>query len=279
MAIRLHTKEEAPQPAAAVERPRVSRTRGFPRFLLFLLVVVAGAIGIWYGVTHDKVQCRGRVTAALDEFVPEGRCRIVMIRDGLEVGETAPKGEVLVASESIDPRSRIATYAAALKTAEHRLALAGEGGDVGEVDLAKRSARLSVAERDAGISKAKYEAAQKSEKQFEDLVKVIAADRAKEIEKASADRKTALERLQQAKAAEKEVAVELAQAERNLNKAKALRAEDAITPNDFETAQTRVAFFGAGMEKARAATAEGQASLDANVKVLQAIKDKYDAEL
>ncbi|KPK96740.1 MAG: hypothetical protein AMK75_07955 [Planctomycetes bacterium SM23_65] len=284
MPMRLRKKEERPQPAAVVERPRVSRTRGFPRFVLFLIVAAAAAVGVWYALTYNKVQVRGIVMGEHFEFITESRCRIRTVNAG--VGDPVKKGEVVLVSESIDPRSQIPTYEAALEQAELRLRLASAGGDVGEVDLTKRSHRLTDAKQAVSVAEAKLEAAQKSEAEYLDLVKAIAADRKKEIEKATVeiekatvDKETALEKLNQAKATEKEVAVELAQAKLNFDKATTLYDLDAATLNDLQTARTKYDFQLATTEKAKSATSEAQKTLDGIDEVLKAVTEKYDAEL
>ena len=61
------------------------------------------------------------------------------------------------------------------------------------MDLTKRSHRLTDAKQAVSVSEAKLEAAQKSEAEYLDLVKAIAANRRKEIETATVDKKTAAE--------------------------------------------------------------------------------------
>jgi len=278
MAIRLHRKEERPEPAMPqVERPRVSKTRGFPRFALWLLVTAVVVVGVYLGLTWNRIQVRGRVIAAYSDFVTEGRCKITVVKAA--VGDKVKAGEVLLVSESLDPRSQIPAFEAALAQAKLRLELVAKGGDVGVVDTATRARRLTDAREAADVAGARLEAALKSEKEYEDLVKAIAADRAKEIEKASADGRTGTEKLNQAKASEKEVAVELAQAKLNLDKATKLKELDAATVTDVQTAQSKRDFFLATAEKAASATQEARTSLDGIQKVLDAVTRKFDAEL
>lgn len=277
MAIRLHKKEEGPQPTMPSERPRVSRTRGFPRFVLFLVIAVAVVLGVYYALTWNKIQVRGIVIAEDSVFITEARCRITRV--SAAVGKEVKAGQVLLVSESIDPRSQIQTYQAALEQAQLRLRLATGGGDVGVVDLTKRPRRLTDARQNVAVAEAKLGAAEKSEAEYRDLVKAIAAGRTMEIEKATVDKKTAAEKLVQARASEREVAVELDQALRNYGRAKRLRELDAITVNDFEIAQTKYHLFKATAEKARSATREAQESFDGIDEVLKAVTEKYDAEL
>jgi len=278
MPIRLHKKEERPEPETVQpERQRVSKTRGFPRFILWLLLAVIVAVGAWYAVTWNKIQVRGIVIAEFHHFVPEAPCRIVEVNAA--VGKSVKAGDVLVVSQSVDPRSQIPTYEAALKQAERRLMLATAGGDVGVVDMTKRSRRLADARQALGVAGARLQAAQKSEEEYTELVKAVEADRAKEIEKATVDKKTATEKLAQARAAEKEVAVELAQAQLNLDKAKTLYELDAATLNDVQLARTKYDFTLATAEKAKSATAEAEKTLGGIEEVLRAVVAKYDAEL
>ncbi|GAH72672.1 unnamed protein product, partial [marine sediment metagenome] len=128
MPIRLHKKEEGPQPAAvAPPRPRASKARGFPRFLLWLVIIAAVVIGGYYAVTWGKIQVRGRVTAAYSDFVPEGRCKIATVN--VKVGDEVKAGQVLLVTRSIDARSQIPAFEAALNQAKLRLELASKGGD------------------------------------------------------------------------------------------------------------------------------------------------------
>ena len=77
MPIRLHKKEERPQPPAVESaRPRVSKVRGFPRFVLWLLIAVVVVLGAYYAVTWNKIQVRGRVIAGYSVLVAEGLCRV-----------------------------------------------------------------------------------------------------------------------------------------------------------------------------------------------------------
>jgi multidrug resistance efflux pump len=280
MAIRLHKKEERPEPAMpGAERARVSKTHGFPRFVLWLLTTAVVVVGVYLGLTWNRIQVRGRVIAAYSDLVTEGRCKITVVKAGVEVGAPVKAGDVLLVTESLDPRSQIPAFEAALAQAKLRLELVAKGGDVGVVDTGVRARRLTDAREAADVAEARLEAAVKSEKEYEDLVKAIAADRAKEVEKASADGRTGTEKLNQAKASEKEVAVELAQARMNLDKATTLRELDAATVNDVQTAQSKYDFFKATAEKAASATQEAQTALDGIRKVLDAVTAKYDAEL
>ncbi|HUW58213.1 MAG TPA: HlyD family efflux transporter periplasmic adaptor subunit [Planctomycetota bacterium] len=277
MPMRLHKKEERPQPAAVTARPRVSKTHGFPRFVLFVIVVAGLVVGGWYALTWNKVQVRGIVIAEQSEFITEARCRITTVN--VKVGQAVKAGEVLLVSDSIDPRSQIPTYEAAVQQAELRLQLASLGGDVGEVDLVKRSRRLADAREAVDVSQARLEAAQKSEAEYMELVKAIAADRRKEIETAAVGKQTALEKLNQARASEKEVTVELEQAKLNYDKAKTLFALDAATLNDLQIAETKYKFVIATDEKVKSSTLEARKTLDGIDQVLKAVTEKYDAEL
>jgi multidrug resistance efflux pump len=280
MAIRLHKKEERPEPAMPqTDRPRVSKTHGFPRFVLWLLVAAIIVVGVYFGVTWNRLTVRGRVIAAYSDFIPEGRCRITTVKAGVAVGQPVKAGEVLLVTESLDPKSQIPAFEAALAQAKVRLDLVAKGGDVGVVDTATRARRLTDAREAADVAQARLEAAAKSEKEYEDLVKAIAADRTKEVEKANTDQKTGTEKLNQAKASEKEVAVELAAAKLNLDKAKGLKELDAATVTDVQTAQSKYDFFLATADKAASATQEAQASIDGIKKVLDAVTAKYDADL
>jgi hypothetical protein len=280
MTMRFHKKEERPEPAMPqADRPRVTKTHGFPRFVLWLLIVAVIVVGVYFGVTWNRLQVRGRVIAAYSDFVPEGRCRITMVKAGVAVGLPVKAGDVLLVTESVDPRSQIPAFEAALAQAKLRLDLVAKGGDVGVVDTATRARRLTDAREAADVAGARLDAAAKSEKEYGDLVKAIAADRAKEVEKASADQRTGTEKVNQAKASEKEVAVELAAAKRNLDKAKGLHELDAATVTDVQIAQSKADFFRATAEKAASATQEAQTSLDGIKKVLDAVTAKYDAEL
>jgi multidrug resistance efflux pump len=276
MAIRLHKQEERPL-TPDVERARVTKTRGFPRFVLWLFIAAVVVVGGYFAIKWNRIQVRGVVTAAYDDFTTEARCRITGVN--VKVGDEVKAGQVLLTSESIDPRSQIRQYEAALDEAKLRLELATRGGDVGEVDLSKRPRSLTDAREAADVAQARLAAAQKSEKEYEDLAKATEADRAKETEKARVDIATAAEKLNQARASEKEVAVELAQARLNLDKAKELYADDAATLNDVQLAQTKHDFLLATAEKARSASTEAENFLSGARKILEATTGKYDAEL
>ncbi len=276
MPIRLHKKEEA-APGPAAERPRVTKTHGFPKFVLALAIVVLAVLAVFFWFRWTRIQTRGRVVAAFAEYAAEGPCRVTKV--DVQMGKPVSAGDVLVVTEAMDYKSQVPQYEAALDQAKARLTMAEKGGDVGVVDLSVRPRRLTDAREAADVAKARLTAAEKSEKEYSDLVTAIEADRKKEVTKAQADLATGTEKLKQAEAAQTETAVTRAGAKLNWDRAERLKKDDAITVSDYELARMKYDFATATAAKAASAVTEAQASLAGIEKVLDVVGKKLEAEL
>ena len=126
------------------------------RMALFMLVPIA-AVLLAFKLWSLRLVADGLVRANVVTTVAPSRVRVAEVF--VEAGQSVRRGDPLARLEALDRGRGLRARELALEEALLRLAVIESGGDLGEVDLARRSERLAEATRRVELARASTEIA------------------------------------------------------------------------------------------------------------------------